>query len=134
MASKVDLRAYSPKLFRDDVCPYTNDRFGDLAAEADFESESFTWFYVSRKIQDVNYVGNTMLRPALQILNKIGATSSLGFKKFLESFAVLIFTCRKRSLEHSILSPAINFQGGLDFGMIEDMPIEEKIIERELEQ
>jgi ubiquinone/menaquinone biosynthesis C-methylase UbiE len=91
---------YSPvvrKIHREDVYPYTFMRFKILAESTDFYSENFTRLYVLRKVQNLNYIGNKMVRPIARILNKMGLTKNAGFLKFLEPFGVLIFVCRKRA-------------------------------------
>lgn len=70
-------------------------RFKILAESTDFYSENFTRLYVLRKVQNLNYIGNKMVRPIARILNKIGLTKNAGFLRFLEPFGVLIFVCRK---------------------------------------
>jgi cyclopropane fatty-acyl-phospholipid synthase-like methyltransferase len=84
------------KIFHDDVYPYTARRFKTLAENTKFASKNFTWLYVSKKMQNINYIGNTIIRPLARMLNKLGLTKNAGFLKFLEPFGVLLFVCRKR--------------------------------------
>lgn len=90
---------YSPivrKIFRDEVYPYTVRRFKKLAERTGFSFENVTCLYVFKKVHNLNYIGNIMLRPIVQGLDKMGLTRSLGFLKFLEPFGVLVFVCRKQ--------------------------------------
>lgn len=92
---------YSPivrRIFHDDVYPYTVRSFRKLAEQTGFSFENLTCLYVAKKIQNLNYIGNTMLRPIVRMLNKISLTRSQGFLKFLEPFGVLVFTCREQAL------------------------------------
>jgi cyclopropane fatty-acyl-phospholipid synthase-like methyltransferase len=90
---------YSPvvrRIFHDDVYPYTFGRFKRLAEKTGFHFKDVTCLYVLKKVQNLNYIGNVMLRPVVQLLNKLGLTRIRGFLKFLEPFGVLIFVCRKQ--------------------------------------
>lgn len=104
------------KIFHDDVYPYTAKRFNELAERAEFSTKNFTWMYVSKKIGKINYIGNTIVRPLVRILNKLEFTKNLGFKRFLELFAVLIFTCKKNPIiegkvaPYHFVMPTANFQ------------------------
>jgi cyclopropane fatty-acyl-phospholipid synthase-like methyltransferase len=91
---------YAPvvrKTFRQDVYPYTVKRFRLLAQKSRFSFENYTWWYVDKKMRNINYIGNTMIRPLARILNKLGLTRNAGFLKFLEPFGVLVFVCKKSS-------------------------------------
>ncbi len=85
------------KVFGEEVYPYTVKRFGALVKKAHFLSDNFTWYYVSKKIHNLNYIGNRIIRPLVRVFNKMRLTSSLGFRRFLEGFAVLVFVCQKTS-------------------------------------
>jgi SAM-dependent methyltransferase len=90
---------YAPivrKIFHEDVYPYTFKRFSQLAKQTGFSFENVTCLYVANKVNNLNYVGNTLLRPVIKALNRIGLTRSPGFLKFIEPFGVLIFICKKR--------------------------------------
>jgi 2-polyprenyl-3-methyl-5-hydroxy-6-metoxy-1,4-benzoquinol methylase len=85
------------KFFHDEeVYPYTIRRFRNLAESKGFSWENFTWLYVAKKIKNINYIGNTLVRPFARTLNKLGLSKSPGFMKFLELFGVLLFVCRKK--------------------------------------
>jgi cyclopropane fatty-acyl-phospholipid synthase-like methyltransferase len=91
---------YAPivrKKFHDDVYPYTTARFRKLTQTSGFSFENLTYLYVIKKMQNLNYIGNTMLRPIVRVLNRIGLTRSPGFLRFLEPFGVLVFVCKKQS-------------------------------------
>lgn len=89
---------YAPivrKIFHDDVYPYTVARFRKLAKQTGFTFQNVTCLYVTKKVQNLNYIGNTMLRPIVRALNKVGLTKNTGFLRFLEPFGVLVFVCQK---------------------------------------
>lgn len=89
---------YAPivrKIFHDDVYPYTARSFHKLAQQTGFTFENVTCLYVNKKVQNLNYIGNIILRPIVRVLNKIGLTKSAGFLKFMEPFGVLVFICQK---------------------------------------
>ncbi|MFB3888368.1 MAG: class I SAM-dependent methyltransferase [Candidatus Bathyarchaeia archaeon] len=83
------------RFFHDEVYPYTVDKFRALSDRAGFSCENYTWLYVAKKMRDVNYIGNTMVRPMAKALIRLGLAKSPGFLRFLERFAVLLFVCRK---------------------------------------
>ncbi len=84
------------EIFHDAVYPYTIRRFRNLATRNGFSWENFTWLYVGKKMKNINYIGNTLVRPFARILNMLGLNKSPGFMKFLELFAVLLFVCKKK--------------------------------------
>lgn len=89
---------YAPivrKIFNEDVYPYTVKRFRKLVEQTGFSYENVTCLYVAKKVQNLNYIGNTILRPIVHVLNKIGLTRSPGFLRFMEPFGVLVFVCQK---------------------------------------
>jgi cyclopropane fatty-acyl-phospholipid synthase-like methyltransferase len=89
---------YAPivrKKFHDDVYPYTVARFRKLAKQTGFNFENVTYLYVTKKVQNLNYIGNKILRPLVRALNRIGLTRKPGFLRFLEPFGVLVFVCKK---------------------------------------
>ncbi len=89
---------YAPivrKIFHDDVYPYTVSRFRKLAKQTGFSFKNVTYLYVEKKVQDLNYIGNKVLRPIVRALNKFGLTKKAGFLRFMEPFGVLVFVCQK---------------------------------------
>jgi cyclopropane fatty-acyl-phospholipid synthase-like methyltransferase len=92
---------YSPvvrRIFHQDVYPYTVKRFATLAQKSRLSFENYTWFYVDKKMRNINYIGNKMVRPVARLLNKLGLTRNAGVLKFLEPFGVLVFVCKKKCL------------------------------------
>ena len=105
-------------LFHDDVYPYTVRRFQDLAKNTNFSTKDLSWYYVAKKIRNLNYIGNTIIRPVLQILKDMKIIGSFGFRKFLQTFSVLIFVLKKVSTNENRYSqplPHSTTRDGIEF-------------------
>jgi SAM-dependent methyltransferase len=79
----------------EDVYPYTVRQFRGLTEESNFTFDNFTGFYVAKKVADLSYVGNTILRPLIGLMVKLKLTGSAGLLRCLEPFGVLVFVCKK---------------------------------------
>jgi ubiquinone/menaquinone biosynthesis C-methylase UbiE len=76
------------------IYPYTSKRLKEVCGNAGFTFDDYTWFYARKKIIEISYIGDPLLRKIVTLLGKLHISESLF--KIAAKFSMIIFVCEKR--------------------------------------